>query len=62
MKLMIHETLVFSQSTYEPLIYLSVRKWVKIGQFSRPYFTVQPSEFGIPFELESPPQFEPRDG
>ena len=51
MKLMIHETLVFSQSTYEPLIYLSVRKWVKIGQFSRQYFTVQPSEFEIPFEL-----------
>ena len=43
MKLMIHETHVFSQFTYEPLIYLSVSKWARIGQFSRPYFTVQPS-------------------
>lgn len=62
MKLMIHETHVFSQFTYEPLIYLSVSKWARIGQFSRPYFTVQPSEFEVSFELESPPPFEPRDG
>lgn len=62
MKLMIHETNVFPQFTYEPLIYLSVSKWARIGQFSRPYFTVQPSEFEVSFELESPPPFEPRDG
>ena len=60
MKLMIHETHVFSQFTYEPLIYLSVSKWARIGQFSRPYFTVQPSEFEVSFELESPPPFKPR--
>ena len=31
-----------------------------IGQFSRPYFNIQPVEFKILMEVKFPPLFEPR--